>query len=408
MTRLARCGAAIGLGVLLAGAAAPQRPALAGMVTDEAGRPLAGATVYVYTAGPRQGTSPFCPSCYADCGKRQVTDGHGRFRIPAVDPGLVFRLLAVRDGYEPAFLAAADPLKGESALELRPTDRSPDPERLITGRIVDPSGAPVVGATVEPLGYRTFEGGDFGSVPGLDPLAISDQRGEFRFRVPEVGAFAYALINARGLAPRVAANLVAGAPRDVQLGLGTVLTGVVRDPAGRGVSGAVVHAVPADQRVETFTHWQEIATDETGRFTLQNVPAQREVTVAVRMDSLRQAGLGTAHLTLMTEGEGSVTGSIDLTATPAAPLAGRLVLKDGKPVPPGTRVVLWRQRTFDTQEAVVGADGAFRFAGIPRGEVLELALAVPGYERATRTVEACGSFPDTAAELRIELAPLDR
>jgi protocatechuate 3,4-dioxygenase beta subunit len=159
-------------------------------VTDAAGRPLAGATVYVYTAGPRQGSSPFCPSCYADCGKRRVTDARGRFRIPAVDPGLVFRLLAVRDGYEPAFLAAADPRQGESVLKLRPTDRSPDPERLITGRIVDPSGAPVVGATVEPVGYRTFDGGEFGTTPGLDPLAISDQRGEFRFRVPEAGAFA--------------------------------------------------------------------------------------------------------------------------------------------------------------------------------------------------------------------------
>jgi hypothetical protein len=201
----------------------------------------------------------------------------------------------------------------------------------------------------------------------------------------------------------VAANLVAGAPRDVPLGLGTILTGVVRDPAGRGVPGAVVHAVPADQRVETFTHWQEIATDETGRFTLQNVPAQREVTVAVRMDSLRQAGLGTAHLTLMTEGEGAVTAAVDLAATPAAPLDGRLVLKDGKPVPPGTRVLLWRQRTFDTQEAVVGAGGAFRFAGIPRGEAMELSVAVPGYERATRTVAACDA---AGAELRIELAPL--
>src|SRR4051794_13135582 len=118
-------GAALGLSVLLGilpGEAAPARVDLAGAVTDEAGHPLSGATVYVYTAGPRQGTSPFCPSCYADCGKRRVTDAQGRFRIPAVDPSLVFRLLAVRDGYEPAFLAKADPLQGESALKLRPAD----------------------------------------------------------------------------------------------------------------------------------------------------------------------------------------------------------------------------------------------------------------------------------------------
>src|SRR4051812_24129808 len=100
MTCLARLGAAIGVVTLLGGAAPPPRADLAGTVTDAAGRPLAGATGYGYTAGPRRGTSAFCPSCYADCGKRQVTDSRGRFRFPAVDSGLVFRLLAVRDGYE--------------------------------------------------------------------------------------------------------------------------------------------------------------------------------------------------------------------------------------------------------------------------------------------------------------------
>jgi hypothetical protein len=203
----------------------------------------------------------------------------------------------------------------------------------------------------------------------------------------------------------MAANLVAGAPRDVPLGIGTVLTGVVRDRQGRGIPGAVVHAVPADQRIETFTHWQEIATDEAGRFTLQNVPAEREVTVVARMDSLGPSGLAAARQTVMTAGEGKVTDAGELAALPAASLAGRVVLADGKPLPAGTRVLLWRQRTFDTQEAVAGAGGAFRFAGIPRGEAIELSVAVPGYARAGRSLEVCAGT-ETAGELRLELAPL--
>src|SRR4051794_25945955 len=97
---------------------------LAGTVTDAGGRPLPGATVYVYTAGPRQGTSSFCPSCYVDCGKRQVTDARGRFRIPSLDRSLLFRILTVREGYEPAFTPKVDPLQGETGVKLHATDLS--------------------------------------------------------------------------------------------------------------------------------------------------------------------------------------------------------------------------------------------------------------------------------------------
>src|SRR5262245_58361713 len=79
------------------------RPALAGRVTS-GGTPVAGASVLIYTARVREGTSPFCPSCYADCGKRDATDAGGRFAIPSLDPGLVFRVLVLADGYTPRFL----------------------------------------------------------------------------------------------------------------------------------------------------------------------------------------------------------------------------------------------------------------------------------------------------------------
>ena len=77
-------------------------------------------------------------------------------------------------------------------------------------------------------------------------------------------------------------DLVSGTGRreEIRLALGTTLTGVVRDLAGRRVPGAVVHVVPTDQHMETFTHWQEIATGPDGRFALPNVPAGREVSAA--------------------------------------------------------------------------------------------------------------------------------
>src|SRR5262249_47379839 len=143
---------------------------LAGTVTDAGGQPLPGATVYVYTAGPRQGTSAFCPSCYVDCGKRQTTDAHGRFRLPALDRSLIFRILTVREGFEPVFTPKADPLQGEIKVALSKRDLTrEDPQRRVIGRVLDPEGRPVVGATVEPAGYRTVDGsGEFGQTPGME------------------------------------------------------------------------------------------------------------------------------------------------------------------------------------------------------------------------------------------------
>src|SRR2546426_705679 len=43
------------------------RPALLGRVLATNGLPH--ATVFITTAGPKVGTSTFCPSCYADCRK---------------------------------------------------------------------------------------------------------------------------------------------------------------------------------------------------------------------------------------------------------------------------------------------------------------------------------------------------
>ncbi len=54
-----------------------ERPALHGVVVNEAGMPAQHATVLIFHAGPKHGYSVFCPSCYSDCGKR--IDGRSRY-----------------------------------------------------------------------------------------------------------------------------------------------------------------------------------------------------------------------------------------------------------------------------------------------------------------------------------------
>jgi protocatechuate 3,4-dioxygenase beta subunit len=59
---------------------------LTGKVTDVTGKPIVHATVMVYHAGVKNGYSTLCPSCYADCGNRTVTDAAGTYTFMNLSP----------------------------------------------------------------------------------------------------------------------------------------------------------------------------------------------------------------------------------------------------------------------------------------------------------------------------------
>ncbi|MEO7143518.1 MAG: carboxypeptidase-like regulatory domain-containing protein, partial [Bryobacteraceae bacterium] len=57
---------------------------------------------------------------------------------------------------------------------------------------------------------------------------------------------------------------------------------------------------------------------------------------------------------------------------------GKVVLSNGKPIPPDMRVTLSADRAWDSQIATLSPDGRFEFHGLPAG-VYGLAPAVKGY-----------------------------
>jgi hypothetical protein len=99
--------------------AADLRPDLVGRVTKGDGSALAKATVFIYSAGPKQGTASVCPYCYTDCRKKAETASDGRFKIESLDPQLLFRLLIVAGGYEPKFVTKVDPAAGEQQVSMQ-------------------------------------------------------------------------------------------------------------------------------------------------------------------------------------------------------------------------------------------------------------------------------------------------
>ena len=190
------------------------RPDLTGTVKTKTGEPVQ-ATVFIATAGPKEGTSPFCPSCYADCQKSAKTDATGKFLIKSLDPQLRFQVLAVATGFKPVYVKQVDPAKGPITATMNPIELAgAAPGNCLHGRVLDAKGKPVIGAVVEAHGIRTRNGGGrFGSLPGVDQLAVTDEKGEFLITSQKPFDQMDVRVSARGLAKRNFTELASGFPQ---------------------------------------------------------------------------------------------------------------------------------------------------------------------------------------------------
>src|ERR1700683_5328728 len=134
---------------------AADRVTLTGKVTDSSGKPLEDATVMIYRASLRKGYGTLCPSCYADCGKRAVTDQTGSYTISGLDPKLLLELVVVRDGYAGAYARGVDPRGRAPIVALAPRVAADDPNRVALGRVLDANGRPLADAVVFSHGVAT-------------------------------------------------------------------------------------------------------------------------------------------------------------------------------------------------------------------------------------------------------------
>lgn len=363
--------------------AAQSRPDLTGRVVDSNGAPLAKAMVFIYTAGPKQGSSSMCPFCYLDCQKKAKTDPDGQFKIESLDPTLLFRLLVVAGGRESKFVTRVDPANGGQTIELNPlSDEALHSALRIKGVVINEQGKPVPEAIINPQGVgfgQTTQWG--GTDPYVEPLAVTDERGQFVLlcKTSRVDAV-HATISARGLATKWFELKPAG---DYLLRLldGVTVSGQIISN-GKPLKGVSVGASSTERQCGIFLDCDTTATDGNGYFHLFNVPPAQEFSIYATMNSL--AGNGALPSKTLTTGEsGAVHDLGQLEVVPAFRIAGRIVLSDGKPIPARTRMLLGREKTQDLLETTVGPDGSFEFAGVP-AESVDLAIRISGYRCSKR------------------------
>ena len=367
--------------------AAATRPDLIGTVSAKGGAPLpVPATVFIATAGPKTGSSTFCPSCYADCAKHAQTDAQGNFKIESLDPQLTFRILAVAKGFKPKYVSKMDPVKGTPVkIELEPIESADaSPDHILHGRVVDAKGQPVEGAVVEMSGVETRNGGgEWGAIDGVDPLAVTDDKGEFLLTATRLFDTMDVKVSARTFADKLFNKLPKGRPNELVIAEGAELTGrVLRD--GKPLAGVSVGVAAVDRQAGKFLGHFEVATGPNGRFLLVNLPPDADFWLYTLMSSTKQSGA--VPLQKIHAGKDSeTTDAGDLVAMPTHHLAGRVVLADGQPVPPKTRLLMSREDAWDSMQITLDKDGNFDATGVP-DETVTLSVRIPDYHVSGRNL----------------------
>jgi RNA polymerase sigma factor (sigma-70 family) len=345
----------------------PDRPArrIAGRVTRD-GAPAAGATVRLGLAG--------LPVLVDEV----TTGADGRFDLGERSAA----------AYEVVASAGPDVAAAGARVDLRRDDATPPSDRLelalsgcagtLSGTVFDGSGGTITGARVS-LGE------------GAWPATETDADGRYRL----CGAWgpATARFRADGYnGVDVDLHELDGPMvQDVVLIPEATLAGIVEDPDGAPVAGAWVAIIPDDFGAERGAAVYALSGPD-GRFEVSAASAGRNLVTAVAPGWITPRPIEAVAVA----GE---VGELRVRVAPAGRIDGVVVDPRGQPVGGvGVGIRIGNKGQGDVQ-AVTGADGRFRIAEVPPGEI---SLHV---ERHTVTAPR-GVVIDGAEEVRLEVAAL--
>jgi protocatechuate 3,4-dioxygenase beta subunit len=399
----------IALAVSCASLAADDRASITGKVVDATGKPVDHATVLVYHAGVKQGYSTFCPSCYADCGKRTFTDAKGEFQFGELSPDLWFDLLVLRDGSVPALLQKVDPAKGTVPTASLKSRQDVAGLSVLRGHVVDTHGRPLRDVIVEPQGLASTRNGEpmsiYGTIDGLDPFAVTNEKGDFQVTSTMPATKMVIQVEPRGMAPKIFTNLTTGEERHtLTVTDGALIRGrLVED--GKPVPAAEVGVIArergwgADLKLIGAPYSEiRVGTRDDGSFAITNVPPGVDWYLYGKMESLASRG-ATDIMKLATKDDGQEIDLGDVPVHSAFHLRGRVVLSDGKPVAPGTRVILSSTQAWDSQTAALDGDGRFEFRGLTASDY-EISAGVRGYKLPAKPQVKREDFADNDAYVK--------
>jgi hypothetical protein len=351
---------------------------LTGQIQQSNGAPIEGATVFVLSAAPKTGTSPFCPSCYPDCGKTAKSNAEGAFTVAGVSAQLRFRLLATAKGFAPTLIDKVEAGAKPVEVTLVPRDTTNIPaERAVRGRITDPNGNAVVGAVLEVSGVASEEHHrSFGNVQGADRMAVTDENGEFLLTSPSAIYSMFIRLSARSFANQTL-ELTTGTPHPLTMSEGATLTGRLVS-GGQPIANAGVGLRSLDLSADTSLGHFEVGTDENGRFTFTNLPASTDYRLCSLTETMGTKGTIAAR-SVHVGRNGTTTNLGDIPAEPGFRISGRVVLDPPGEIPADAKISVTRRDAWDHLTVPVSPSGEFEIDHVP-AEIVMLSTRVPWYQ----------------------------
>jgi hypothetical protein len=151
--------------------------------------------------------------------------------------------------------------------------------------------------------------------------------------------------------------------------------------------GVVLHSNQKNRESESFLGPQTIGTDAAGKFLFTNLAPNEEYVVCAAMTDLARRGIAASTVSVRVPGDSKTVNNVKIPVSPARFIRGWLRLTDGKAVPPGTRVMLGREGSWDVQFTEADSEGRFEFKGVPANEVdaLTVSATIRGYKYSKKT-----------------------
>ena len=347
----------------------------------DGGAPIAGATVAVRIPGAQPGL--LSPE------RTWTTDAQGAFSGTAPPEGLVVAHAA-------GFASGVEPLRGGGktrsvTVRLARLSEDAQPERVITGRVVEPGDVPVPEAVVTLGAGRGRGRGGGGPLP---PAAISDAQGRFRIEgVPAQVGWVQAL------AGDLLSDRVGVEPGDAEVVLtvrpGGVLAGRVLHADGRPATAFALQVVrlrrPDPPRTLSIVDPEgryEVRGLAAGAWELQALAADSGPSDRIRVELPASPGARVEKDVRLRAGR-RLTGVVR-DASNQQPVAGARVAMESSP---GEDSVLIRTGTF------TGPDGRFEIEGLPDTPV-SVAVEADRYNRRIVTL------PRGRTQVEVALRPV--
>ncbi len=192
-------------------------------------------------------------------------------------------------------------------------------------------------------------------------------------------------VTPRGMAPKITTAVTGAERTTITVTDGALIRGRLMYD-GKPVANAEVGITTHSRLSGSMYNEVRIGTKEDGTFIITGVPAGRIWMLYPKMEALTAQNIGGDAVPFETkdDGEDVNVGTIELKAAYA--LRGKVVLTDGKPLPPDMHVTVSADEAWDSQTVTIDADGKFEVRGLPAG-VFSINAGVRGYHAPERVTE---------------------